>query len=316
MSHRVPLVTPEVALAEILKSHGLEILQDRHQFEGVLRDYCADGTPREIFALLCAQRLGIPHALLEPSELPLEARHKSLVNRLAETFWLAPEAAAWAVGTWQVALTRHLDPAHAPPLLRQHRIDLTPLVKNVGYFALEFFPVLLIASLAGGALMATICVTLWFVAGVVWLGATLLQNLLCALLGLPAPWAATQSHLAEVWLPGFAGAAGPPFVFGCWFFSCGTFALLAAAFWYALARLHQRTAHWAVAVGVFALVVTLLVQYSWPVAYAAYWLGMVLTVHVCWWHVGDRLETYRKSAWILQQARNLAERCLRLPGLR
>lgn len=106
MAQTVLKRTPDFGLADILRRCGLALLRDQRQFEGLLRDRCVDGRARELFALVCAHRLGIPQALLEPSELPSEARLRSLAQRLVDEFWLSAKAASWAVVTWQRALVQ------------------------------------------------------------------------------------------------------------------------------------------------------------------------------------------------------------------
>ncbi len=104
---------PRRILRQLIQRHGMELAHDPRRTQALLNDYCGH-CRREIFVLVQAQRERIPGELLAaPRWMPTETLHTRLARRLEENLALAPEAAAWAVESWALALGHGTPPPHS-----------------------------------------------------------------------------------------------------------------------------------------------------------------------------------------------------------
>lgn len=95
----------EKALADILMSYGVEVIQNPRQVEGLLRDFCGD-LKREINLLVFALKEGVPSDLLkEKDQVQIELLINRLVKRLVDHLALEESAARWAILSWKAAIT-------------------------------------------------------------------------------------------------------------------------------------------------------------------------------------------------------------------
>jgi hypothetical protein len=91
-------------LCELVATYGAGLSADARRCEGLLRDFGGQYR-REIFVLTSAVREGVAAELLAgPGPLPLSAHVAQLRRRLEEHLALTPDAAAWAVESWAIAL--------------------------------------------------------------------------------------------------------------------------------------------------------------------------------------------------------------------
>ncbi|MCC9075132.1 SH3 domain-containing protein [Litorilinea aerophila] len=103
---------PRRILRQLIQRHGMALAHDPRRTQALLNDYCGHYR-REIFVLVQAQRERIPQELLAaPRWLPTETLHARLARRLEENLALAPEAAAWAVESWAMALGHRAPSPH------------------------------------------------------------------------------------------------------------------------------------------------------------------------------------------------------------
>jgi hypothetical protein len=92
-------------LAEIMRAHGRELLDEPRRLEGLLRE-CLPHSRREVAALLAALRARIPTRLcrLPPNSKVSEILASNYAARLREEHALESESARWAVSAWANAL--------------------------------------------------------------------------------------------------------------------------------------------------------------------------------------------------------------------
>ncbi|MEX1021238.1 MAG: SH3 domain-containing protein [Litorilinea sp.] len=95
---------PRRTLAKIIEQYGDELIGDPRRTEALLNDLCGKYT-REIFVLVQAQRRRVPRELRDaPGWMPLGTTISRLTQNLENQLALTPEAAAWAVDAWTLAL--------------------------------------------------------------------------------------------------------------------------------------------------------------------------------------------------------------------
>jgi hypothetical protein len=105
---------PRRTLAKLLDDYGDELIHDPRRTEAFLNDLCGKYT-REIFVLVQAQRKRVPAELrAAPKWIPTGTTVNRLVNLLESQLALTPEAAAWAVESWAIALGLIVEDAPAP----------------------------------------------------------------------------------------------------------------------------------------------------------------------------------------------------------
>jgi tetratricopeptide (TPR) repeat protein len=101
-------------LRELVRRWGTTACREARRFEGLLRDACPDH-PLECNVLILALKLQIPSELHDAA-VPLDtAAAGRLAGRLTGQFAVAPDAAAWAVRTWALALDVPLPLAPVAP---------------------------------------------------------------------------------------------------------------------------------------------------------------------------------------------------------
>lgn len=95
---------PRRTLAKIVVQYGDELIDDPRRTEALLNDLCGKHN-REIFVLIQAQRRRVPAELrAAPAWMPTSTTVNRLTRQLEGQLALTPEAAAWAVESWAVAL--------------------------------------------------------------------------------------------------------------------------------------------------------------------------------------------------------------------
>jgi len=97
---------PRRKLAELLRAEGNALLNDPQRLYFLLQTACPD-CPSEIVAILGALRQGVPASLLSAAAnpgVPWSTVTSSWSQRLQEQERIPPEASAWAVDTWAMAL--------------------------------------------------------------------------------------------------------------------------------------------------------------------------------------------------------------------
>jgi hypothetical protein len=91
-------------LCELVATYGHDLARDARRCEGLLRDFCAQER-REIFVLTSAVRAGVAADVsTPPAAMPLRGHLTQLARRLEDHLALTPDAAAWAVESWAIAL--------------------------------------------------------------------------------------------------------------------------------------------------------------------------------------------------------------------
>lgn len=96
----------EKTLSDIVKSYGVEVIQNPRQVEGLLRDFCGD-LKREINLLVFALKEGVPSDLLkEKDQVQIELLINRLVKRLVDHLALEESAARWAISSWKAVITQ------------------------------------------------------------------------------------------------------------------------------------------------------------------------------------------------------------------
>jgi hypothetical protein len=107
------------ALTDILKRHGVALIEDRRRCEACIRDTTLP--KREVFALVEALKLGIPQSIAETNEylnFTVGVTNPALMNhaaRLVDETGLNDSIARQAVENWAHALKAAARPAAVPP---------------------------------------------------------------------------------------------------------------------------------------------------------------------------------------------------------
>lgn len=104
-SSLAPSLDPDVGplLNRLLTTHGLPLLSDSARLQSLLASRLPQGR-LEVGLVIQALHSAIPSALLQPNRDGALAQAARLADQLAHDHAMVPEAARWAVHTWQVAL--------------------------------------------------------------------------------------------------------------------------------------------------------------------------------------------------------------------
>jgi hypothetical protein len=95
---------PRQKLREIVRRHGVAVIENHRRCEGLLRDYCG-GFRREVSVLVMALEEGVAAEMLAaPAGTARDVLMARMARRLCDHLALSEPAAMWSVDSWALAL--------------------------------------------------------------------------------------------------------------------------------------------------------------------------------------------------------------------